>query len=238
MNLDQSYPSVEDFASYGVVDTENTEVVRQRLWDYQLYPTAGSLVLAFFQQAIGSGITSTPGAAVGSSKFITDTNMQLQGQLPQGKAYWIETIEVAFWPGASSAANTYTTAAIAAATASAAATAALQLNDLEAIRQSGELQLNISSKNYLDETPLGAFPPKTFHKIDAAIAATLTAPASLSVVNGKWFGRPYIVEPGIVLQSGVNFDVTLKWPGAVATPSGFNGRLGVILDGYLLRARQ
>lgn len=235
MNLDQSFPSAQDFANYGVVDTDNTEVVRQRLWDYSLYPTAGLLILPLFQIAQGGGITSTNGAAVGSVKTITDTNMQLQGQLPQGKAYWIETIEVVFLPGSSAAANTYAPSLPEA--TGAAVAGQTQFADVEVIYQSGELQVNISSKNYLDETPLGSFPPKTFSRIDGAMASTVAATFAF-FGNAKRVGRPYIVEPGIVLQSGVNFDVTLKWPGLVATPSGFNGRIGVILDGYLLRARQ
>ena len=42
----------------------------------------------------------------------------------------------------------------------------------------------------------------------------------------------------MTLQPAVNFDVTLRWPALVATPSGFNGRVGIILDGYLMRASQ
>jgi hypothetical protein len=32
--------------------------------------------------------------------------------------------------------------------------------------------------------------------------------------------------------------VVIKYPAAVATPSGFNARVGVILDGYFMRASQ
>ena len=30
----------------------------------------------------------------------------------------------------------------------------------------------------------------------------------------------------------------IRYPAAVATPSGFNARVGVILDGYFMRASQ
>jgi hypothetical protein len=40
------------------------------------------------------------------------------------------------------------------------------------------------------------------------------------------------------LQPAVNFEVLIRYPAAVATPSGFNGRIGVILDGYFMRASQ
>jgi hypothetical protein len=55
-------------------------------------------------------------------------------------------------------------------------------------------------------------------------------------LNAK--GRPYYVEPSIFLISTQNFSVTINFPVAVATPSGFNGRVGIILDGYLYRNSQ
>jgi hypothetical protein len=51
-------------------------------------------------------------------------------------------------------------------------------------------------------------------------------------------GRPYYIDPTIALQPAVNFEVLLRFPAAVATPSGFNARVGVILDGYFMRASQ
>ena len=46
------------------------------------------------------------------------------------------------------------------------------------------------------------------------------------------------MEPPVSLFSGQNFTVSLNWPAVVATPSGFNARLGVILDGYQFRNSQ
>lgn len=236
--FDQNFPSVEDFAAYGVVSPSNSEVVRQRLYDFQLYPTAGIGSLAFFQQAPGGGIGTALGAAVGATKTLADTNMELNGQLPQGKAFMIETIEVVFLPGTSAAANTYTPALPSVfATAEAAAVLA-QANDSETLRQAGYLELNISSKNYLREIHLGSFPPKTYNNVDGAVTSNSATVGETAFISAKWNGRPYIVEPAIVLNSGINFDVTIKFPGLVATPSGFNGRIGVILDGYYLRASQ
>ena len=54
----------------------------------------------------------------------------------------------------------------------------------------------------------------------------------------KVFGRPYYVDPNVTLQPAVNFEVLCKWPGAVATPTGFNGRMTVTMDGAFLRASQ
>jgi hypothetical protein len=35
-----------------------------------------------------------------------------------------------------------------------------------------------------------------------------------------------------------NFNITQNWPAALATPSGFNGRVGIKLDGLLYRNSQ
>ena len=117
-----------------------------------------------------------------------------------------------------------------------AAAVAAQLADVNSFYQSGMLELNVLSKNYLRETPLIAFPPKANFNIDAAFSGSGTA--ENGAVNGRIAGRPYYVSPEIALQPAVNFEVVLRWPAAVATPSGFNARVGVILDGYFMRASQ
>jgi hypothetical protein len=42
----------------------------------------------------------------------------------------------------------------------------------------------------------------------------------------------------MTLVPAQNFAVNLLWPGVVATPSGFNGRVIVRLDGYFARSTQ
>lgn len=230
--------SVADFASNRVTNPGQSEIVRQRLYDYQLYATAGYTQLSFFQQPIGQGITSAVGATVGSGKTVWDTNMELGGQLPSGKAYLIESIEVLFTPGTVATANTYTAAGFVAFAAAAAVTVANWVNDVNTFYQSGLLELNILSKNYLRETPLLAFPPKAHFDLSAALASNSATTGQVAQTLAKAAGRPYYIEPRVTLQPAVNFDVTLRWPALVATPSGFNGRVGVILDGYQMRASQ
>ena len=230
--------SITDFTSNRVTNPGQSEIVRQRLYDYQLYPAAGSQQLSFFQAPIGQGITTTLGATVGAAKSQWDTNMELGGQLPSGKSFLVESIEVMYLPGASNAANTYTTANLSqfAAVAALALTAAMQ--DVQQFYSSGMLELNILSKNYLRETPLMAFPPKA-HLDLSAVTATNSATTSM-VAQGlaKVSGRPYYIEPRVTLQPAVNFEVLLRWPALVPTISTFNARVGVILDGYQLRASQ
>ncbi len=231
-------PSVAEFAQNRVTNPGQSEIVRNRLYDYQLYPTAGASQLAFFQQSVGQGITTALGAAVGTNKSLWDTNLEIAGTLPSGKSFLIESIEVLFLPGSVATANTYTPAAQSLFAAVAAAAVAVQLNDVNAFYQSGMLELNVLSKNYLRETPLLAFPPKAHLDLSSAISSNSATTSEVATVLGKASGRPYYIDPKITLQPAVNFEVLLRWPGLVATPSGFNARVGVILDGYFMRASQ
>lgn len=232
-------PSAQDFADRRVTNPAQSEIIRQRFYDYQLYATAGAQQLSFFSQPVGQGVTTALGGAVGSPKTQWDTNLEIPNTLPSGKAFMIESIEVLFTPGSVAAANTYTPAAIW--TFIAVPTAQLPagaVNDVNVFYQGGMLELNILSKNYLRETPLMAFPPKAMLGFDGAAASNSATTSTVAASVAKAVGRPYYMEPTIALQAAVNFEVLLRWPGVVATPSGFNGRVGVILDGYFMRASQ
>jgi hypothetical protein len=231
-------PTAADFNARRVTNPGQSEIVRQRFYDYQLYPTAGVTQIAFFQQPIGQGLTTALGGTAGTGKTVFDTNLELGGTLPSGKAFMIESIEVIFFPGSVSTSNTYTVVSPALFNATAAAAVSAQLADVNSFYQSGLLELNILSKNYLRETPLIAFPPKTAFNLDAAYASNSATTAEVGAVNMRAAGRPYYIDPTIALQPAVNFEVLLRFPAAVATPSGFNARVGVILDGYFMRASQ
>lgn len=227
-----------------VVNPNQSEVIRQRLYDYQVYPTAGQTELNFFQQPQGAGLTSAVGAAAGGAKTYADTNMQLAGQLPSGAAYKVESLEVVFKPGSVATANTYTPAALSQWAAVSAAALTAQVNDVNQIYQSGYLEFWVLDKNYLRETPLEAFPPKVGLDLQAAHATNSATTAQVSTILAKATGRPYYLESSngvqlpITLKPAISFSVKLKWPAAVATPSGFNGRIGVVLDGLMMRASQ
>lgn len=230
--------TVDTLNAYKVNRPGQAEVIRQRLYDFQLYPTAGQAQMTFFALPVGQGVTSSLGAVVGTAKTFADTNMEVPGSLPRPKSYLIESIEIAFEPGSSAAANTFLQAAPNVFLAAAAAAVLAQLSDINAVRLSGWLELYIGSKIYLTEAPLGVFPPKVKMELDAAIASNSATTAEVGAVSAKWGGRPYYLDPPIALESMQNFSVTLKWPGAVATPSGFNGRIGVIFDGVMYRLSQ
>lgn len=231
-------PSAADFQSRRVTNPDVSEIVRQRFYDYQLYPAAGVAQLTFFSAPVGQGITSAQGAVVGSAKTLWDTNLELPNTLPSGKAFMMESIEVPFWAGSSATANTYTPANVGRFLAAVVQAEFAQLNDVNTFYQAGMLELNILSKNYLRETPLQAFPPKTWLGVDAAMASNSATTAAISAQSAKAQGRAYYIEPEIALQPAVNFEVVIKYPAAVAMPSTFNGRVGVILDGFFMRASQ
>jgi hypothetical protein len=231
-------PTAADFNARRVTNPNQSEIVRQRFYDYQLYATAGTTQLTFFSAPVGQGLTTALGGTAGTAKTLWDTNLELPNTLPSGKAFMIESIEVLFFPGSVSTANTYTVASPALFNATASAAVQSQLADVNSFYQSGMLELNILSKNYLRETPLIAFPPKANFALDAALASNSATTALNGAVNMRASGRPYYLEPTIALQPAVNFEVVLRFPAAVATPSGFNARVGVILDGYFMRASQ
>lgn len=232
------FPSAADFQGARVTQPGQSEIIRQSLYDNQILPGAGSTQLNFFQQPIGQGITSALGATAATAKTQFDTNMSLGGQLPSGLSVLIESIEVTFYPGSVSTANTFTIDTLTFFLAAAAATPTAQLDDAWAFYQGGLLEFNVLQKNYLREAPLMRFPPKCVIDITGAIASNSATTSEVGFGAARSTGRSYYLEPPISLQSAVNFEVVLKWPGVVAMTSGFNARVGVILDGYTMRAAQ
>lgn len=234
-------PTAADFDSRRVTNPMQSEVIRQRFYDYLIYPAAGVAQLTFFSQPIGQGITSALGAVVGTGKTQADTNLELPNTLPSGKEFMIESIEVAFFPGSVATANTYTPQNLANfnAVASVAAVSAIAgANDVNTFYQAGIFELNVLSKNYLRETPPICFPPKAWFDLNIAISTNSATTALVGSGYAKAGGRPYYVEPEITLQPAVNFEALLRYPAAVPLPSGFNARVGVIFDGYFRRATQ
>jgi hypothetical protein len=216
----------------------SSEVIRMPLYDYQLYPAPGAAQFTFFQQPIGQGLASSPGAPVPSAKTYADTNMESAGLLPRPKSQLIESIEVVFEPGSVATAGTYTPAVVASFNAVAAAALLDLINDVNTMRQSGWLELYIGSKVYLWQGPLGSFPPQTRLELDAAIASNSATTAEIAVATAKFGGKPFFLDPPITLESMQNFSVSVKFPAAVATPSTNNGRIGIVMDGVQFRNSQ
>lgn len=204
------------------VNRPGWEAIRQSLYDFQAYAAAGQAVLTFFANPLGQG-----------GKTLSDTNMTLAGQLPKNQEFLIQSIEVVFFP------TTPTVAAQMPAVFGAEAAQSL-INDVYIVGRSGNLNLTIGSKPYLQEAPLGKFPPKTHMCVDAALADATTAGANLQSRTGYayWSGRPYVLDPAaLLLPENQNFSITLNWPEGVQAITN-PGRIGVVLDGILYRRSQ
>ena len=229
--------TMADLQRYDVNAPGNIEQVRQRFYDFQVYPTAGIAQLVFFALPIGQGLSSSPGNA-NNIKTKADTNMQVAGALPSPLAFIVESIEVIIYAGTSAAANTYLVASPSVFAVAAAAGVANQVGDIFALGAGGFLDFFIGSKSYLTDASIGCFPPKTYFGLDAATASNSATVGEIAQVSGKWMGRPYYLDPPMTLRATQNFNVTLNWPVVIATPSGFNARIGVALDGVLFRNAQ
>lgn len=231
-------PTIADLAKYDVNRPDAQEVIYQPLYDFQIYPTAGQQQFQFFQQAIGAGVTSAAGATAGSPKTKLDTNMTLNGQVPAPQAFLIEAVEVFFIPGNVSTASTFVDALPSKFATVAAETVAGAINDVSRILQNGGLRLFIGAKEYLFDTPLMKFVPGCFIGIDGALASNSATLGEASAVGARAMGRSYTLPTPVSLRANQNFNVSVDFGGAVATPSGFNGRIGVVLNGHLFRSAQ
>lgn len=237
----QLFPDLETFRRYAVTQIGEIEVIKQTLYDTLIYATAGATALRFFQNPVGQGLSAAPGNA-NNAKTLADTNMTQAGTLPSPQGFFVSSIEVDFQPGSVNTANTFTPQTRASsAAAPAAATGIVQVgavNDVSSVLGAGFLQFNVGSKNYLTEAGLLRFPPKARFELDAAFAGNSATTANFGAANLKAGGRPYMLNPGIAIMTSQNFEVIVNYPVVVATPSGFNGAMRVILDGWQFRAVQ
>jgi len=214
-------PTRAELSRYSV-NRPGWEAIKQSLYDYQVYAAAGQTQLTFFALPVGQG-----------GKTLTDTNMTLAGQLPKNQEFLITSVEVWFSP------TTPTVAAQMPAAFGAQAIAQI-INDAYIVGRSGNLNLTIGSKPYLQEAPLGRFPQKAYFDLNAALSDVTTAGANLQsrIAYGHWCGRPYLLDPApLLLPENQNFSVSVAWPEgvqAITSP----GRIGVILDGLLYRRSQ
>lgn len=201
---------------YAVTDMEKMEASTQQLYSFQTYAAAGQTSLVFFQNPYGAaGVT------------LADTNMQSAGMLPAPQKFLVQGIGVRFISGL-------------AASTLGAASADNALNDTNAILRTGILSMEISSKNYLTVTPLAELPCRAYTAGMAGLSNATTPAASLaSNVNLAWVRGDVFRPNPLLLESTMNFRVTITWPVAVPVPStNAASRLGVYLYGTLYRPPQ
>ncbi len=225
MNGRGNIPNLAELQSYAVNRKGQYEGIRQTLYDYQVYAGAGQTSLSFFQVPVGQG-----------GKTVADTNIEVAGSLPQPKHFLVESIEIRFWPGVLPVISQ--TGVLATQSAS------NYSNDVVTFSKSGSLNFFIGSKTYLEEAPVGRFPPKTYVCSDFATSQTVNQAVAADQENQITMdlsyvkGRPYFINPATLLIPTQNFKVSLNWPAAVALPSTQDARIGVVLDGILYRQSQ
>lgn len=230
-------PSLADAVRFGDPVVAGTDVIEGSLFDYQIYPTAGLTFLNFFSQGIGQGLSSSPGFA-NNTKTPQDTNMLLNGQLPSGYNFLVQAVELDFEPGASAVANTYVPVAPQSFTVAAVGTIQNGVQDTNVLRVSGGLVMTVQSKEFVNDAPLGLFPPMNRLDLNAAVATNSAAVGEVLVAHARFAGRAYSLSIPRLIASNQSFNVKLAFPAAVATPSGFNGRIGVRLRGLMYRPVQ
>lgn len=179
-----------------------TEALWQPIYDTLTYPAAGATNLVAFQNPVGVG---------GTTKALT--NVQSAGMFPAGQNFIGVDISVELIPAALT-------------------TVAAYITDCLAFYNSGWLELNIGSKNYLTEAPMGAFPTK--HRLDVfAVNDASAAPTVFRYAQNR--GEIYQITPVLIPQNQ-NFNITLQWPALV--PISAQSTIQVKMGGYLFRTAQ
>lgn len=213
------------------------EKVRQPLYDFTEYAAAGQFQLTFFQLPRGQGITRHPFDTAGGVKGAADTNMSSSGAMPQPQKFLAESIEVHFYPkyevGSAAA-----PASIGSITAAAAAAGEPDFsNDVYTFYKSGSLRFHVGSKTNVEMAPLGYFPPKTRLNVFADVSVnSAVGPDTAASDYACAVGRPFVLDPPVLLEPNQNFIVELNWP--TLTPLSAVARVGVIMDGILIRNPQ
>jgi hypothetical protein len=203
------------------------DIIWAPLYDSNNYiGTSGQLSLQYFSVPQGQGTTTAPSAS--GNKSIADTNLQSAGQLTLGNAFYMTGQEIQFFPvtnpeGAPGTQN------------------GNFLNDTYVFSKNGTLTLTVGSNRiYLQDGPLGLFPPATRLAVASAITGLTNTAATNDLVSSTYAvmaGETYSVVP-IYLQANLGFQEILSWQAAQALPSAMNARVFLRMRGYLNRNAQ
>lgn len=218
------------------VGTQGKDVIWGPLYDAQAYPSAGGLTFTFFNQGIGSGSTSAPGAGTGA-KTIFDTNLTTPNLLPAGNEFYCIGSETHFLPGVQPTSGT--PYALLPGKTWAITNIGEFVNDLWAVLNGGVKTLTVlTDRKYINDGPLLQFPPSKWLEVRSALAEI--GPSSTSTGTGvevsyaRGAGEPYLLVP-IYIQSMNQFALSIAFAAAIPTPSQSPGRIIERLRGYLIR---
>lgn len=213
--MGQEFLNPEVFKKFAVNRAGEVEAVRNPLYDYQTYGSAGATSFTFFAVPKGQG-----------GKTFADTNMEVAGSLPNPKRFLALGMSIQFFPGVFPSA------------APAAAGIDNFVNDVwEVFSAEAWLDFFIGSKSYL-QAPLNAFPAITRLSGFAAVSDATTAASDLfsRTSYASTSGTPFALNPPLMLEPTQNFSITLNFPTVVAISA--DARIGVHLHGVLYRNSQ
>jgi hypothetical protein len=210
-------PKLTDLTGFDVNRAGQYEAIRSSLYDFQTYLVGGQASLTFYQAPVGQ-----------AGKTLEDTNMQSAGQLPQPQYFLVQNIQVYFYPGTDPSVGGLDPQS----------TQVSFINDVWTLMKSGWLEFFIGSKNYVQEGPIGRFPPRNGLIVSSSLSDTTTSAAAQECAVGyaNFGGAPYSLQPNILLTPNQNFNVKLNWPAAL--PIAVEGRIGVVMEGLLYRLSQ
>lgn len=206
-----------------VTQLATQDIIWGPLYDSATYiATTGQTQLSFFSVPQGQGTTTAPGGS--GTKTLQDTNMNAAGQLTKGNAFYMTGQEILFFPGESP--ETIATLVV-----------NNFANDTYVFSKNGVLTLTVgSNRTYLQDGPLGMFPPATRLAVGAAVANGSTSSLS-EVVYAVMSGEVYTVVP-IYIEATLGFQEVMTWSAAQALASANNARVFARLRGYLNRNAQ
>jgi hypothetical protein len=189
------------------------EVHRHSLYSYKTYPTTGQVELLFFDQNIGS-----------ATNGLGDTNMQVGGQMSGNESMIIMNVRVVPLPARAD----YDTAA--------AGTPVAFGEWTEILNRNSWLVMEISDKPYLTIGPLSMFPagfgPGTALTSLATVTRNIAFPG-----NGTPDSKAlWIQDPPLAVLPNRTLRVYARWRAALLATTA--GKIGVVLDGYRIRAVQ
>jgi hypothetical protein len=197
-------PDLNSLQQYSVNRPNQLNGQRWELYDRVAYPTGGQTNLDFFQ------------VPQGGAKTLADTNMEAAGQMPAPKSFFLTDIQVFFLSGFAP---------------SAVLGVATNINDA-VIFYEGKAwaELFIGSTYYVQQAPIGRFPPRN------GLNGFASIPATDMVAYATYGGAPYKVEPQILIPPNQNFRFSLKWPAALGITTASS--IMVVFGGYQYRLSQ
>lgn len=213
-------PNIRKSQEFDVNRKGAVESIWQPLYDFQTYVAAGTVTqMTFF---------AVPNGQAGKTK--EDTNMEAAAVLPAPKSMLVTHIEVVFLPAAVPS-NVQDIAA-------GPPVINTFWNDMYQMMNGGFLDFFIGSKSYLTDAPIGKF--SNSFRLDGtasdAVSTTDAATTNSLSTNYASFGGPLYKITPVKLVPNQNFNVTLNFPSTRAVVG--NGRIGVILGGFLYRLSQ